>query len=213
MQDLSGTYDFESALSVGRVLDELNFYWFEEPVPDRQFGTLRRLADELRTPILAGETLTLEELIEQVRIDSFDLARGDVYLKNGITGLMRAFRFCATRPMRLEVHTMATPLLDVANLHCNLAASNGGFAEVIHPIYRFGLKGTPLDIDAAGLLHAPRSPGLGVELDWDWLDNHTVDVIEVKSILHYIRLSRTHADETKKHAKHTRLNERPICLS
>lgn len=179
MQDLSGLYDYVDALKVGRVLDELDFTWFEEPIPDRQTGLLRRLADELKTPILAGETLRLDELAEQVRVQAYDLARGDVYLKGGITGLMKAFQLCGLQGMRLEIHTMATPLLDVANLHCNLAAKNGGYAEIIHPIYRFGLKGTPLEIDAQGWLHAPRSPGLGVELDWDWLDNHTVDKIEL----------------------------------
>lgn len=180
MQDLCALYDYHDALKVGRVLDELDFTWFEEPIPDRQTGLLRRLADELKTPILGGETVTLDELAEQVRVQAYDLARGDVYMKAGITGLMKAFRQCELSGMRLEIHTMATPLLDVANLHCNLAARNGGYAEVIHPIYRFGLKGRPLDIDAAGWLHAPKGPGLGVELDWDWIENHTVERMDVR---------------------------------
>jgi L-alanine-DL-glutamate epimerase-like enolase superfamily enzyme len=179
MQDLNALYDYHDALKVGRVLDELNFTWFEEPIPDRQTGLLRRLADELKTPILGGETVTLDELAEQVRVQAYDIARGDVYMKAGITGLMKAFRLSELQGMRLEIHTMATPLLDLANLHCNLAAKNGGYAEVIHPVYRFGLKDRPLDIDAGGWLHAPTVPGLGAELDWDWLDNHTVDKFEI----------------------------------
>jgi hypothetical protein len=56
------------------------------------------------------DPLILEELLEQVRIGCFDhLARGDVYLKNGITGLMRAFSFCATRYMQ----TRTTSLIGV----------------------------------------------------------------------------------------------------
>lgn len=179
MQDLNALYDYHDALKVGRVLDELNFVWFEEPIPDRQTGLLRRLADELKTPILGGETVTLDELAEQVRVQAYDIARGDVYMKAGITGLMKAFHLAELQGMRLEIHTMATPLLDVANLHCNLAAKNGGYAEVIHPVYRFGFKGKPLDIDAQGWLHAPKGPGLGVELDWDWIDDHTVEEFEV----------------------------------
>ena len=180
MQDLSGAYDLAEAIKLGRVLDELDFHWFEEPIPDRQSANLRRLADELKTPVLGGETVRLEELLEQVDAGCYDLARGDVYMKNGITGLTQALRHCERRGMRLEVHTMATPLLDLANLHCNCAAQNAGMAEVIHPIYRFGLIGRPLDPDATGHLHAPRGPGLGAELDWDWIENHTVQRIEVK---------------------------------
>jgi hypothetical protein len=55
------------------------------------------------------DPLILEELLEQVRIGCFDLAHGDVYLKNGITGLMRAFSFCATRYMQ----TRTTSLIGV----------------------------------------------------------------------------------------------------
>ena len=37
-------------LLVGRVLDELNFYWFEEPIPDRQFGNLCRALERPDLP-------------------------------------------------------------------------------------------------------------------------------------------------------------------
>ncbi len=179
MQDLNGLYDYHDALKVGRVLDELDFAWFEEPIPDRQTGLLRRLADELQTPILGGEVVSLDELAEQVRIQAYDLARGDVYLKGGITGLMKAFRMCELQGIRLEVHTMATPLLDLANLHCNFAAKNGGYAEIIHPVYRFGLKDRPLDIDEKGWLYPPAGYGLGANLDWDWIEDNTESIMEV----------------------------------
>jgi L-alanine-DL-glutamate epimerase-like enolase superfamily enzyme len=179
MQDLSGAYELEEAVALGRILDDLNFTWFEEPIPDRQSSNLRRLSETLKTPVLGGETVRLEELLEQVSTNCYDMARGDVYMKNGITGLMRAFRHCEKYGMRLEIHTMATPLLDIANLHCNCAAVNAGMAEVIHPVYRFGLKGSPLDIDSEGLLRAPKKPGLGVDLDRDWIDDHTIESFSI----------------------------------
>jgi L-alanine-DL-glutamate epimerase-like enolase superfamily enzyme len=84
---------------------------------------------------------------------------------------------CELFGLNLEIHTMATPLLDVANLHVGCAIKNCDFMEVIHPVYRFGLKDKPLDIDDAGYLHLPSGPGLGVTLDWDWIENHTVELI------------------------------------
>ncbi len=177
MQDLNSKYSFTQALELGRVLDELNFYWFEEPIPERQTENVRRLSSLLKTPILGGETLRLDEMPEQIRQGAFDIARGDVYSKAGITGLYKTCVMCELFGLNLEVHTMATPLLDVANLHVSCAVKNGDFAEIIHPVYRFGLKGKPLDIDEAGYLHMPTLPGLGIELDWDWIDNHTVEVI------------------------------------
>lgn len=40
-----------------------------------------------------------------------------------------------------------------------------------------GLKNDPLEIRDDGCLHVPSGPGSGVGLDWDWLDDHTVEVI------------------------------------
>lgn len=178
MQDLNSKYTFTQAMQAGQVLDELGFYWFEEPIPERQTDLVRRLADALKTPILGGETLRLDEMAEQLRVGAFDIARGDVYSKAGITGLYKCCAMCELFGLNLEIHTMATPLLDVANLHVNCAIRNGDFAEIIHPVYRFGLKGRPLDIDAQGYLHLPQGPGLGVELDWDWIDKHTVETVK-----------------------------------
>ena len=35
----------------------------------------------------------------------------------------------------------------------------------------------PLDIDAEGYKHLPPGPGLGVELDWDWIDDNTQKIV------------------------------------
>jgi L-alanine-DL-glutamate epimerase-like enolase superfamily enzyme len=175
MQDANSGYQLLEALEVGRVLDELNYMWFEEPVSDRNLAHLEVLARSLRTPILPGETLRWTETAETLRRGSFCMLRGDVHLKAGITGLRKLFAACETLGLELEVHTAATPLLDVANLHVACAHANCRFMEHHHPIFRFGMKNSQLEMDADGLMHVSASPGLGVELDWDWIDDHTVE--------------------------------------
>ena len=76
--------------------------------------------------------------------------------------------------MNLEIHALHSSLLDIANLHVACSVRNCEFFELHHPMFRFALKGAPLDIDADGCLHLPTGPGLGVELDWDWIDDNTV---------------------------------------
>jgi L-alanine-DL-glutamate epimerase-like enolase superfamily enzyme len=49
-------------------------------------------------------------------------------------------------------------------------------------MFRFGLKNNPMNIDEDGMLHLPDRPGLGVDLDWDWIDDHTVELIEGQRI-------------------------------
>jgi L-alanine-DL-glutamate epimerase-like enolase superfamily enzyme len=53
------------------------------------------------------------------------------------------------------------------------ASANTELIETDHPIFRWGLKDNPMEPDARGYVHVPTAPGLGVELDCDWLDAHT----------------------------------------
>jgi L-alanine-DL-glutamate epimerase-like enolase superfamily enzyme len=173
MQDANGGYSFLEAVTVGRVLDELDYLWFEEPIADRQLSLTVELSRQIKTPILPAETVGWAECGEFLRHGRFGMLRGDVHLKGGITGLAKLFGACETLGMSVEIHTAAVPLLDVANLHVGCAFRNCRFMEHHHPIFRFGLKNDPLEIDDAGFMRLPTAPGLGVELDWDWLDRHT----------------------------------------
>jgi len=173
MDDPAGGYGYGEALAVGRVLDELDYHWYEEPVPDRSFAALELLARHLRTPILVGETVGLSELSGYLRSGLFPLIRGDTLLKGGITGLRKAMAMAELFGVNLEIHTASSPLLDVANLHVACASANVEFVEIDHPIFRWGIQDNPMEPDARGLVHMPNGPGLGVSLDQDWLEDHS----------------------------------------
>ncbi len=174
MQDGVAGYTMAEAVRVGRALAELDYAWFEEPIRDRDLSQLAELSRALTVPVLAGETVTLDELGEFLRRAALPLIRGDVYLKAGITGLRKAMVAAELLGVNLEIHAANAPLLDVANLHVAGAARNCRYIETHHPVFRFGLRGDPLTPDAAGMLIVPTAPGLGVDLDWDWLDRHTI---------------------------------------
>lgn len=174
MVDSSGVYSFSEALRVGRVLDELGYTWFEEPLPDHNLDLIARLAQEVYTPVLVAETSTVHDLPQYIRLGAGDMFRGDTYIKGGITGLRKAMTLCELFGFELEIHTAASPLLDVANLHVACASANCSFVEHHHPVFRWGLKHDPLGIDASGRQQLPTGPGLGVEIDWDHIENNTL---------------------------------------
>ena len=68
-------------------------------------------------------------------------------------------------------------LSDVANLHVALSVENGRFVEAYHPVYEQGVKGVPWPSTRTAAGCCPTRPGLGVELDWDWIDDHTQEII------------------------------------
>jgi L-alanine-DL-glutamate epimerase-like enolase superfamily enzyme len=177
MVDSSAVLSFEDALKIGYELDELQFEWFEEPFPDDYVIQLKKLAASIRTPVLAAETVSLMELPHYMVDGAIDIIRADVHHKGGITGLLKALGMCELMGFELEIHTASSPLLDVANLQVGCATRLSRFLESHHPMFRFALKGDPLRLQDDGCQHLPPGPGLGVELDWDWIENHTVEVI------------------------------------
>jgi L-alanine-DL-glutamate epimerase-like enolase superfamily enzyme len=62
-----------------------------------------------------------------------------------------------------------------ANLHALGAFKNGDYLEILVPEDNldFGLK-EYARIDSKGFVHLPQKPGLGVEIDWDFIDSQTI---------------------------------------
>jgi len=59
MIDPLGLYDRRGALKVGKVLDELNFYWYEEPLPESDVEGYIELCRRLDVPIVGVDSLRL----------------------------------------------------------------------------------------------------------------------------------------------------------
>ena len=56
--DLWGMYcTYEEAVKVGRVLQELDFYWYEHPMPEYRVSSYEKLCVELEIPILSPEVV------------------------------------------------------------------------------------------------------------------------------------------------------------
>jgi L-alanine-DL-glutamate epimerase-like enolase superfamily enzyme len=89
---------------------------------------------------------------------------------------MKMAHLAEAHGMKLEIHHAATPIMDWANLHVACAISNGDFFEVLVPetAYAYGLA-EYAHPGRDGLTHAPKGPGLGVTLDWEYIDAHRVD--------------------------------------
>lgn len=177
MLDPVALYNHQQALRVGRAIEELGFYWYEEPLHDADIHGYIELSRALDIPVLALESLPGGPygVAEYLTRHAVDMVRSDVSWKNGVTGLLKTAHLCECFGVNCEIHTTCYALLDVANLHVNCAISNCEFAEVLLPAepFRFGLLDQPV-MDADGYLHAPQSPGLGVTIDWQRIDACTI---------------------------------------
>ena len=134
------------------------------------------LCRALDIPVVAAEVVpgSFRSTAQYILQGAGDILRADPFFRGGITGVMKTAHLCESFGINCELHHAATPLADVANLHCACAIRNCEYFEVLVPedTNRYGLKEYP-GIDAEGYIHVVSGPGLGVEIDWDYIDNHT----------------------------------------
>jgi len=179
MFDPIGWYDYEEALKVGRGLDELNYYWYEEPVSDQNIFELKMLKAKLDVPIAGLEAYPVDlRTINQYLMDgAVDIIRCNSINHYGITQLKKLAALSEAFGQNYEMTTTANPIGNAANLHVSCAMKNCEFFEWWTPenqLWDFGVVKESLRVDKNGDVHAPQGPGLGMELDWDYIHSHTI---------------------------------------
>jgi L-alanine-DL-glutamate epimerase-like enolase superfamily enzyme len=180
MLDSTWAYQFPEALRVGKAIEALGFYWYEDPLADDDLLSYVKLKQHLAIPILATEyspgglTAYAPWLVHQAT----DFLRGDVAVKGGITALVKAAHLAEAFHMNYEVHHGGNSLNNVANLHVIMAIRNCEFFEVLLPAgaQKYGLV-QDIEVDRQGLVHAFNEPGLGATIDFALIERKKVAVL------------------------------------
>jgi len=173
-----GTYrTYEEAYRVGRMLEELNFYWFEHPMPEYRVASYEKLCRELDIPILSPEIAagSLYTRADWILRGASDMSRIDV-LRGGVTGVKKMAAICEAFGVKCEIH-----MSGFANLQLL-----GSTSEDVCEYYERGLVAPGLDyetpppyleaipdpMDANGYVHLPQEPGMGYRIIWDYIEEN-----------------------------------------
>lgn len=179
--DANGAYDAMDAIRVGRVSDELDIRWFEEPCPYTDVAGLATVARAIQTPVSGFQSdASVYALRRYLEHDALAIFQPSVDKCGGITHGQRIAAVLDAYNKRFVPHSAAPPLAFAADLHLSAIAPTGGLMEFMvidrNPensrTYRMGPHlADPglLDVGADGDLRVPTGPGLGVEIDRDRL--------------------------------------------
>ena len=174
--------NFADTLALGKACDEAKFFWWEDPFQDggvSQFAH-RKLRQMVKTPILQTEHIRLlEQHVDFIVADATDLVRAGAHEDGGITGVMKIAHASEGFGLDVELHGPGP-----AHRHIMTSIRNTNYFEMglVHP--NVATTKSPVykdysddlnSIDKDGCVEAPNEPGLGVELDWDWIKAHQTD--------------------------------------
>src|SRR3954463_4044102 len=164
--DANSGYSISGAIRVGRALEELGFWWFEEPVQHYHVKAMGEVARKLDITVSAGEqSYTLAAVADLIEA-GVRMVQPDIVKMGGITGLMRCVALANAHGAELVPHQTQPTIGHMANLH--LAASQAHATKPcelnapsprVHAVF----ENPPRPVD--GLFHLPQAPGLGLQVN------------------------------------------------
>ena len=176
MHDPVQQYNRFEAMAVGRLLDELDYLWFEDPVRSTDQEGLIELCAALNLAIHVGEFLySISDFAEYIKRDALDVVRLIADNVGGISGSMRVGLLADAHGLECTPHNWGNTGDMALHFHVELALPNSSWFEMPFP-HEYADRPYYKDkfrIDADGYVHAPTEPGLGFPLDFDALEKIT----------------------------------------
>jgi len=174
MIDANQGYTVAQALDLcGRIRD-LGIRWFEEPClwpNDRR--DMRDVRYRGGIPVCAGQTeVSPEGCRDLMESGAIDVCNFDASWSGGYTAWKRVAALCAVNGVDVAHHEEPQ-----VSLHMLASQPRGTFVECFHPdrdpFWWNIIANRPAIVD--GEIEAPRGPGLGWELDAEYVEHHRAD--------------------------------------
>ena len=176
--DANTGYTLADAQQVMPGLEAHNVGWLEEPFPAHDHRSYSIAATFGRVPLAAGENhYTRFEFMRVIEDGVIRILQPDLSKSGGITELLRIAAMASAWKLPIHPHTSTSALNMAASIHFLASIENAGYFEgdvsTSNP-FREQLGSTPYTMDADGNVRPLEKPGIGIEVDEDFLLKHPV---------------------------------------
>jgi galactonate dehydratase len=176
--DAHGRFDVPTAIRLCRTLEDAGqIDWFEEPVPPESFNALKQVREKVNAPISWGERgHTKWDFVPILENKLADYIMPDVTWTGGITELKKISALCEAYYIPVSPHDAAGPINVVAGAQVMMTVPNFYKLETSEwNLHKYDvLIDKPLD-NSNGSLKLTTHPGLGVEMNRDYLEANQVE--------------------------------------
>lgn len=176
LTDANTGYTISDVRRVLPAMDALNIGWLEEPFPAHDHRTYREARGLGRTPLAAGENhFTRFEFTRVLEDDVIRIWQPDLSKAGGVTEVMRIAAMASAFKIPVHPHSSMTGVNQAASIHLLAAIENGGYFEADLSrgnLFRDVMGSEPWRIGKDGNVLPLEKPGIGVEIDEDFLKAH-----------------------------------------
>jgi L-alanine-DL-glutamate epimerase-like enolase superfamily enzyme len=178
MVDANVAYSLSDACKVMPALEANQVTWLEEPFAPHDYRSYREAKGFSRTPLAAGENhYTRFEFSRVIEDGAINILQPDLSKTGGITEALRIAAMASAYKLPVCPHTSMTGINMAASIHFLAAIENGGYFEADVSVanrFRDELTTRPYKLGADGTVRPLELPGIGVEVDEEFVRNHPV---------------------------------------
>jgi L-alanine-DL-glutamate epimerase-like enolase superfamily enzyme len=173
--DSNSYYDVDGAIRIGKILEENKYGYFEEPVMYDHFEDIKAVADALTMPIANGEQdQSFTNFRWLIAHDGIDIVQPDNFYFGGFIRGMKVARMAEAFGKTIVPHMSGLGYL--YNIQFVSACPNAGPHHEFKGLdsdVPFECPTSPLKV-INGKIKVPTGPGLGINIDPDFIKKHEI---------------------------------------
>lgn len=183
LADANSCYTADKAIQVGRMLEDNNYYFFEEPCPFWELEWTAEVNAALKMHVAGGEQDNdMAQWRRMIKMNAVDIVQPDICYLGGISRGMAVADMAAKANKTCVPHSANLSMLTLFALHIMSAIPNPA------PYLEYSIESVPWATDLFqpalkvkdGKVSIPDGPGWGVEISKEWLAEAEHRISEVK---------------------------------
>ena len=173
--DSNGSYSVKEAVRIGKIMEAHKYDFYEEPTPFDWYEETKAVADALNVPIAGGEQEpSLHQFRWLIGNNALDIVQPDMFYFGGMIRSVKVAKMAHSVGKKCVPHISGSGLGYLYMMHFVSSIPNAG------PYHEF--KGFNREIpyqcstssleSEQGEVTVPTGPGLGLEIDPDYIAKH-----------------------------------------
>lgn len=162
----------DQAVNMAKRIEPLKITWYEEPIPSDNLAVLAEIRSKITQPIVAGECIWGKRAYNSLfRAGAVDIINADVSVVGGILELKEIASMAEANYIKIGPHNCnSTTVSTAATVHAACTMPNFNILEVFPTYWEMGDKICKNQLRMKdGYFYLPEGPGLGVEINEDFL--------------------------------------------
>jgi L-alanine-DL-glutamate epimerase-like enolase superfamily enzyme len=162
--DGNGSYDVANAIRVGKLLEEINAFMYEEPCPFDYLDETKKVSEALTIPVSIGEEETsLRRFRWILENNAAQIVQPDLHYNGGMIRATRVARMAAEANKKITIH-ISSGFGYVDMLHfASFTPNTGRFQEYKGSVNETGNYFDPPLRLKDGMINVPIGPGFGIK--------------------------------------------------